>query len=102
MMSWERFKAARARAGYTMKAVADMCGVTPQAVKKWEDGKAMPSSARLSRICAAFDCSVEWIMCTDPLDFKSTEQAPQGRHAKYWVREAMDEYFVRRAQKEGE
>lgn len=97
MAHWERFKVARARAGYTFQAVADLCGVTPQAVHKWEDGRAMPSSSRLLCICAAFDCSIEWIMSGDPLDFHSTDKAPQGRHAKYWVREAMDEYFARAA-----
>lgn len=95
--TWLRFKVARARAGYTFQAVADLCGVSPQAVKKWEDGDAMPSSERLLTICLAFDCSLEWIMSADPLDFHSTAQAPQGRHAKYWVREAMDEYFTRHA-----
>lgn len=91
---WERFRVARARAGMTMVQVGLACGVTPQAVKKWEDGSCMPSSSALMKVCAAFDCSLEWIMCAQPLDFHSTDAAPQGRHAKYWVREALDEYFA--------
>lgn len=93
-MTWERFKVARARAGFTFAGIAEICGVTAQAVKKWEDGIAMPSSSRLMTVCHEFDCSIEWIMNPEPLDFHSTERAPQGRHAKYWVREALDEYFA--------
>lgn len=95
---WVRFRVARARAGKTLADVARACEVTPQAVKKWEDGKAMPSSSRLLIVCRELDCSVEWLLCADPLDFHSTERAPQGRHAKYWVREALDEYFSTKGQ----
>lgn len=30
-------------------------------------------------------------MDPEPLDFQSTARAPQGRHAMYWVREAIAE-----------
>ena len=96
--TWERFKVARARAGLTLQEVARICDVTPQAVKKWEDGYCMPSSRRLMDLCVAFDCSLEWIMNPNRLDFHSTEEAPQGLHAKYWVGRAMDEYFARTSQ----
>ncbi|WP_323008491.1 helix-turn-helix transcriptional regulator [Paracoccus sp. (in: a-proteobacteria)] len=92
----ERFRVARARAGFTLAEVGKRCGVSAQAVKKWEDGVCYPASSSLMVICHEFDCSVEWLMCSDPLDFRSTDKAPDGRHAKYWVREAMDEYFARR------
>lgn len=91
----ERFRVARARAGFTLADVGRACGVSAQAVKKWEDGTSYPRSSALGIICHEFDCSIEWLMCPDPLDFHSTEAAPQGRHAKYWVRAAMDEYFAR-------
>lgn len=87
----ERFAAARGRKGLTLRDVAQACNVTPQAVKKWEDGVCHPSSGALVSFAALADCSVEWLMHYAPLDFHSTQEAPQGRHAKYWVRAALAE-----------
>jgi transcriptional regulator with XRE-family HTH domain len=89
-MIGERLRAARGRSRKTLRDVASACGVSPQAVKKWEDGTAMPTSGKLIALCRLLDCSMEWIM-DGPLDFHSTPQAPQGVHAKYWVREAIAE-----------
>lgn len=87
----ERVAAARGRKRLTLRQVADACSVTPQAVKKWEDGDCYPSSGALLAFAKMADCSVEWLMDYRPLDFHSTEDAPQGRHAKYWVRAALAE-----------
>ena len=91
MAGGERFRVARARARLTLKDIALACGVSSQAVHKWERGDAYPSSAKLMKFTAATDVSSEWLLCQDPLDFHSTDTAPQGRHAKYWVREAVAE-----------
>ena len=91
MSNGERFRVARSRHGHTLRDVGEACGVTAQAVMKWEQGKAMPSSKALMSFCALVDCSLEWLLSDEPLDFHSTEKAPQGRHAKYWVREALEE-----------
>ena len=87
----ERVAAARGRKRLTLRDVANACDVTPQAVKKWEDGVCYPSSGALIAFAKIADCSVEWLMDYRPLDFRSTAEAPQGRHAKYWVRAALDE-----------
>ena len=87
----ERFAAARGRKRLTLRQIAEECGVTPQAVKKWEGGDCYPSSSALITFARMADCSVEWLMEGRPLDFFSTEDAPQGRHAKYWVRAALEE-----------
>ena len=89
-MIGERVRAARGRARKTLRDVADACGVSPQAVKKWEDDTAMPTSGKLMAMCKLLDVSPEWIMA-GPLDFHSTPEAPQGVHAKYWVRSAIAE-----------
>lgn len=47
----ERFRVARARAGFTLADTAGVCGVSPQAVKKWEDGICYPQSRHLTTIC---------------------------------------------------
>lgn len=90
-MIGERLRVARARARMTLRDVGAACGVTAQAVKKWEDDLSMPSSSAFISLCRELDVSSEWLICGEPLDFRSTKTAPQGRHAKYWVREAIGE-----------
>ena len=46
---------------------------------------------RFLALCKTLDVSPEWLMDGTPLDFHSTAKAPQGRHAKYWIREAVGE-----------
>ena len=87
----ERLIVARIRAGYTMQSAAKLVGITPQAYMKYEHDKSMPNSSTLVAFCRAFDCSMEWLLHPTPLDFHSTELAPQGLHAKYWVRAAIAE-----------
>ena len=90
-MIGERLRVARAKARKTLRDVAAECGVSAQAVKKYEDDICMPNSAAFLAICRCLDISAEWLMDATPLDFHSTDNAPQGRHAKYWVREAIAE-----------
>lgn len=90
-MFGERLRVARARARKTLRDVAGEIGVTAQAVKKYEDNVCMPNSAAFVSLCQSLDVSPEWLMDSTPLDFRSTASAPQGRHAKYWVREAIAE-----------
>lgn len=90
-MIGERLRVARARARMTMADVAQHCGCTAQAVKKWEHDQSMPNSQRLILLCDLYNISAEWLIDPAPLDFHSTGRAPQGRHAKYWVREALAE-----------
>lgn len=89
-MIGERLRVARARSRHTMRSLGDLVGVTPQAIKKYEDDVMMPNSGVLVKLCRELDVSIEWLL-DGPLDFYSTESAPQGRHAKYWVREAIAE-----------
>ena len=90
-MLGERLRVARARAMLSMADVARECGCSAQAVFKWEHDKAMPDSRKFIKLCGLLDVSPEWLMDGEPLDFHSTERAPQGRHAKYWAREAIAE-----------
>ncbi len=93
-MLGERLRVARARARKSLRDLGSECGVSAQAIKKYEDNLTMPSSSNLLKICALLDVSVEWLIAQEPLDFHSTEEAPQGRHAKYWVREAVNELIL--------
>jgi transcriptional regulator with XRE-family HTH domain len=74
-----------------MRSLGEAVGVTAQAIKRLEHDETMPSSKTFIALCKHLDVSAEWLMDTRPLDFHSTDTAPQGRHAKYWVREALAE-----------
>lgn len=87
----ERLRAVMGAKKLTLRAVGKECGVSAQAVKKWCDGVSMPSSGRVITICKMGGCTLEWLFAQEPMDWESSETAPQGRHAKYWVREAIAE-----------
>lgn len=96
----ERIRAARGRSGLTLKDVASKCEVSSQLVCKWEHGQSFPNSSCLIVMSKILDCSVEWLLDPSPLDFHSTETAPQGKHAKYWVRAVLEELAEEAALKE--
>ena len=75
----------------TMREIGEACGVTAQAVHRWVHGAAMPPASALTTICGLGGCSMEWLLYPHFLDLESTSDAPQGRHAKYWVRETIAE-----------
>lgn len=87
----ERLRAVMGARRLTLRDMAKECDVSPQAVKKWRDGVAMPSSHHFICICRICGCSHEWLFAPNPMDWESSDTAPQGRHAKYWVREAIEE-----------
>lgn len=87
----ERLRAVIAARRARRPELARLCGVTPQAVQKWCDGAAMPSSGSFLTICKHLNCSAEWLLYGHALDFHGTQTAPDGKHAKYWVREALAE-----------
>lgn len=90
-MIGERLRVARARKNLALADLARECGCSAQAVMKWEKDICMPDSTKFVKLCEVLDASPEWMMDANPLDFRSTDLAPQGRHAKYWVREAIAE-----------
>lgn len=87
----ERLRAIMGAKRVSRKALGNVCGKTPQAVQRWCDGSAMPSSGDFIKICNFLGCSHEWLFSQYHIDWESAELAPQGRHAKYWVREAIAE-----------
>jgi transcriptional regulator with XRE-family HTH domain len=71
--------------------IAQECGVSRQAVSKWEHGKNAPSSENLMKFCKMTGCSVEWLMEPTALDIRSTLRAPDGISAKALVRAVIEE-----------
>jgi transcriptional regulator with XRE-family HTH domain len=57
-----RIKAARQDQGWTQDQLADAVGVSRSAVAQWETGRAGQVTANLTRIAAALEVGVEYLM----------------------------------------
>lgn len=61
-MVGERIKELRARKGATQEAMANMLGVSPQAISKWEQNTTMPDISMLVPIADYFGVSVDYLL----------------------------------------
>lgn len=87
----QRVRVALAAARVDRAALARECQCTPQAVQKWVDGRAFPSSRNLMTLSRMTGASLEWLMWPHPVDLLSTEWAPNGVHIKNIVRQVLAE-----------
>ena len=86
-----RVRVALAAARVGRVDIARACSVSRQAVQRWCDGTAFPSSGNLMKICELTGCSAEWLMWPHPVDIRSTEWAINGTHIKNIVRTTLAE-----------
>jgi len=61
----EAIKNLRAKRGMSQDALAEMVGVSRQAISNWENGKAQPDAETLAKLGAIFDVSVDSIIRND-------------------------------------
>lgn len=87
----ERVRVAMAVARLSRVSLARECGVTPQAIQKWCDGTAMPTSGNLMTLARLSGASLEWLMWPHPVDIRTTEWAINGTHIRNIVRTVLDE-----------
>lgn len=87
----QRIRAAMAVARVSRQEVARACKISPQAVQRWCDGTAYPSSSKLMTFCDMTGCSAEWLLWPHPVDIRSTDWAIKGTHIKNIVRATLDE-----------
>lgn len=87
----QRVRVALAVSRVSRHAVAKACAVSPQAVQKWCDGTAYPSSRNMMTLCQMTGCSAEWLLWSYPVDIQSTDWALNGTHIKNIVRATLDE-----------
>jgi transcriptional regulator with XRE-family HTH domain len=72
----QRIRAARRDRRQTQDELADQVGVSRSAVAQWETGRTGQVTGNLSRIAAALEVSVEYLMNGD--DKRATGEARQG------------------------
>ena len=58
----ERIAHLRAKNKYTQEQLAEILKISPQAISKWENGKAVPELPLLYEMSRLFDCSVDGIL----------------------------------------
>lgn len=61
----ERIRQHRQRAGLSQEAVADLVGVSRQAVTKWETGQSAPSTENLFRLAEIFATTVDLLIAEE-------------------------------------
>lgn len=57
----ERIFQARKAKGFSQEDLAELVGVSRQAVSKWETGEAMPDTEKLIALCSALDLDMEYL-----------------------------------------
>ena len=58
----ENLSILRRRAGYTQESLAEVLGVSRQAVGKWESGQGLPEAATLLTLADLLGCSLDQLM----------------------------------------
>lgn len=61
-MLGERIKACRQKANLSQEKVAELVGVSRQAVTKWENGQSAPSTDNLFKLAEIFDTTVDFLI----------------------------------------
>lgn len=67
-------RAERARRGLTQSALADIVGVVPMSIARWETGTAEPSVRHLFKMAQLFDCTPEYLL--DMVELPNQRLAP--------------------------
>jgi len=83
----ERFRQALVDLGYSpnnQKAMGNLFGVSGQAARKWAEGSALPTSARLPHIAEVLGVRRAWLVDGEgpmhPTTFKVSENAPYSKN----------------------
>jgi Zn-dependent peptidase ImmA (M78 family)/DNA-binding XRE family transcriptional regulator len=72
-MIGERIQQARKSAGLSLRALAEMAGVSAMAISKYENNKSTPSSKVLLDLARALDVRVEYFFRTAKVELKGVE-----------------------------
>lgn len=67
----------RKKAGMSQEALADILGVSRQAVSKWETGEAEPEIGKLRILAETFKVSADWLLSDAEPEAQGPEQGPE-------------------------
>ncbi len=66
---------------YTQEQLAEVLGVSRQAISKWESNAAYPETDKLIRICRLFHCTTDYLLLKEDEAAMNTEQKNFVHHA---------------------
>ena len=61
-MIGEKIRALRMQNGLSQEQLAEICGVSRQAISKWERGDSLPDTERLMQLCRSFHVSADFLL----------------------------------------
>ena len=61
-MLGKRIKELREQKGLLQKEIANLLGISQQAVARWENGQTEPDSETLAKLAEIFNCSVDYLL----------------------------------------
>ena len=67
-----QIKSLRRRKGLTQNTLSELMNVTPQAVSKWETGRALPDLSRLDELAAVLGVEITELLCGQDQTTKNT------------------------------
>ena len=70
----QRIRAQRINSGLSQEKVAELVGVSRQAVTKWETGRSAPSSENLFRLAALFGTTVDFLLAPEEAEKNITAE----------------------------
>jgi len=73
----EKISKLRKRAGYSQEAFSEKLGISRQAVSKWENGTAMPTSENMQQIARLFGVSMSSLLDDDNINFSADDEAAE-------------------------
>ncbi len=82
----EKIYTLRKKAGLSQEALAELLGVSRQAVSKWETGEAVPELSKLLLLAKTFGVTTDWLLTEDESEphTDQKESEPQEKQAN-WV-----------------
>ena len=87
MLFHEKLYILRKERGLSQEALAEKCGATRQAVRKWENGQGYPETEKLLILSTLFDVTVDDLL-------KDTAEIPAAEDKGYYVSQEMAEGYL--------
>lgn len=73
----EKIYYCRKKAGLSQDGLAELLDVSRQAISKWENGEAMPETAKLPALAKAFGVSIDWLLSEEEPVEDEVKNAPE-------------------------
>lgn len=92
MTTGEKIAKLRRESNYTQEQLADILGVSRQAISKWESDGAFPETEKLIKMSGLFNCSVDYLLKENADREIQPEKSPESQ-VKIGVEENSDPVF---------